>query len=471
MCGEQIQLAENSVSSGVLERWRAPGALALLCALATACGGKVGDISGDGASDLATGGRTRNGPHDGASGDLAAGGTIAAGGTLAAGGTIATGGLSQTGGIDVSESPIAPCEFIAGLENDTCTPTTVAVQRPPQNVLLVLDKSGTLADTSPYGRPKWEVLTAALNEALNEDDLYGGDELSLGLMLFPAQEVPTACMLDECCVMPEYPINVEIGPARETVPVILDVLDATDPSGLTPTAAALELAQMYFESGAGSMLEGESYVLLVSDGGPNCNSGLACSDDACTLTLDGVCSDSGCCADQNSLWCVDSFNTEDRIDDLATMADVRTLVVPLPGFEPYADWYSDFAAAGRAPAPEPYGERGYWDVSADGGRRALADTFKRVFRSLTRSCTIPLTKDLPGASYGFVNVAIDCIVVPRDGARLEGAAGAETVPPPRNWSIEYANDSRTLKITGAYCGEVQKGVDRIDIIAGCPTSS
>src|SRR5690606_31552449 len=104
-----------------------------------------------------------------------------------------------------------------------------------------------------------------------------------------------------CCEMPDdIEMNVPIGSGSEAVDLIVEQLDNTVPGGGTPTARALERALEYFTSGEGASLDGDKFVLLATDGGPNCNSVLECGADLCTYNLDGMrdCSgykDQNCC--------------------------------------------------------------------------------------------------------------------------------------------------------------------------------
>src|SRR5260221_473533 len=113
-----------------------------------------------------------------------------------------------------------------------------------------------------------------------------------------------------------------------------------DPTtGFTPTAAALDLALTYFTTGAGASLTGDKYVLLATDGGPNCNSSLtpACGYSTCTVNLDNQCGADGrttnCCAVSivgSTVLCLDAAATTAKITALRT-AGVKPVAVGIPG--------------------------------------------------------------------------------------------------------------------------------------------
>jgi hypothetical protein len=387
----------------------------------------------------------------------------------------ATGGKGQAGGgskadddDDTSTGP-KPCEELEGLTDKTCFEGTKPSKAIPVNMLLVIDKSGSMRQTDAYAQGKWQALTSALGDALTADAMIKNPNMSVGLLLFPGEQVTEDSLPEDSCDLPEETVNVEIGPASETVDSIIDTLEGVDPGGSTPTGDALDEALTYFTAGEGSLLDGDKYVLLATDGGPNCNETLECGNDECTLALDGLCTGSDCCANDR-LWCVDWKQTKNKIAALKK-AGVKTIVVGIPGSEAYTEWLNDFADAGGAVAPTAADDGGahYYEVSASGGIDALKKTFEDITVSLVRSCRIQLDYTPSSTSEWLVNVALDCKVVPQSG-EPQGAAGAGGGggTAPVYWQIDRSTDPPTIELLGDYCDKVQNGVDRIDIIIGCP---
>src|SRR6185295_5901965 len=94
---------------------------------------------------------------------------------------------------------------------------------------------------------------------------------------------------DKCCQMPLAPdLTVPVEYGATAVAKIVAALGATSPGGGTPTAAALARAYDYYTTGAGAGLDGDKYVLLATDGGPNCNAALNCDADPshCTINIE-----------------------------------------------------------------------------------------------------------------------------------------------------------------------------------------
>ena len=364
------------------------------------------------------------------------------------------------------------CPVFEGLNKDICNSDSRVAKPQPVNLLLVIDKSKSMDDGGTYqNTTKWSAMTQALTSALRS--VISAEStvksLSVGLMLFPDKAVFDSCVGEPCCDLSPAPINVEVGSAVEQVPLIVEELESTGPSGSTPTAAALAAAFAYYTTGAGAELEGHKYVLLATDGGPNCNLDLACDASECTLNLDaaGACSsstDTCCSGGMAGLWCVDHAATVERIA-LLRQADVKTIVVGIPGTEAYKPWLNAFAVAGDAVAPQGE-ETSYYEVSASGGVPLLEQTLKDITTHLVNSCQIQLAENPPLYDSWFVNVAIDCKLIQQSSPSADGSAGAANAV--ENWRVDDTTSPVTIELLGQYCDRVKAGVERVDVIVDCP---
>jgi hypothetical protein len=305
---------------------------------------------------------------------------------------------------------------------------------------------------------KWIMLGNALKEAL------GGvqEQMNLGLIMYPYDPAAGAAQTGVTCAVADgsASVNVPIGPGTQTVDDIVRIVQATKPSGGTPTAAALQAAFNYFSTGAGASQPGNKYVLLATDGGPNCNSlNTSCrsNPDLCTANLDAQapnamvsCTRPNCCITGTdtlrSELCLDNGAVVDAITKLKG-AGVTTYVVGIPGTEIYSQYLDQFAeASGQLSG----GAKKYYEVTADGGVKSLTDTFTGIVTQLVHSCDIPL--DPAPDDPNFVNVAIDCEIKTKDD-------------PSAGWEIMGGN---TLHLKGATCDRVlTSGVKRVDLYYGC----
>lgn len=381
-----------------------------------------------------------------------AGGSGGSGGT---GGSLQLGNGNGTGADDagaggqsgaMSTGP-GQCAELAGLGK--CGTTTVQAAHDPASILLVIDKSGSMTDQPDgFTVDKWDALKSALGTALDNT----AAEINYGLELFPystTKEIPLECDTG-CCDVDDGVggVNVPIQAGQSGVDQIKAALTATSPGGGTPTAAALKAALTYF-SDPTNKLDGKKFVLLATDGGPNCNANNTCDAKTCTPNLDGQCPSGNCCS-LDGTYCLDDSDVVTEIQALAHIG-VSTFVVGIPGTEQYATYLDAFAKAGGA--TNPSAPPSYYAVSAKNGVQGLVDVFTSITTHLVRDCDVAL--DSTPTNLDLVNVAVDCKVIPyADGA---------------GWSVT-GSDMKTLSLMGDACHAIQtSGAERVDVVYGCPT--
>ncbi len=135
-----------------------------------------------------------------------------------------------------------------------CGQQTIRLERLPPELLLVLDRSGSMTTKVPgTDSTRWVEVTAALEEVLART----AGSLSWGLQLFPSAG---ACGVAN---MPEVPITVSPGPVADA---IRRTMPNSDQSG-TPTAIAIENATSYLQAVPTRNLK---YIVLATDGAPTC---------------------------------------------------------------------------------------------------------------------------------------------------------------------------------------------------------
>ncbi|HUH05295.1 MAG TPA: VWA domain-containing protein [Kofleriaceae bacterium] len=119
----------------------------------------------------------------------------------------------------------------------------------PPNVLIVLDKSGSMGSGVDS---KWEIAKTAINNLLTT---YDG-AIQFGLSLYPSN---SSCGLGI--------VNVDVGPNQGGA--ITTTLNATSATGSTPTGPTMNALASY--AGIADVTR-ENYMLLITDGSENCGS-------------------------------------------------------------------------------------------------------------------------------------------------------------------------------------------------------
>lgn len=231
---------------------------------------------------------------------------------------------------------------------------------------------------------------------------------------------------------------------------LLTRLGSNEPAGGTPTAASLqELEKTVFS------LEGKkTYVVLMTDGAPNCNESLNCASDTCIPNIEHavspqgtLCDDSfNCCAPKvaGGGQCIDADATE-RAVAAYQAAGIDTYVVGMPGSEAYRALLGRLAQAGHTARP---GNTPYYAVT---DTAELSQALRSIGAQVALSCDLPLSEapDEPD----LVNVYFDGRVVPNSNDD--------------GW--HFASASR-IQFRGDACNELGSGdVLNVQVLSGCPT--
>ncbi len=134
-----------------------------------------------------------------------------------------------------------------------CAGEEFEAEATPPNVLIVLDRSGSMDESAGGGQTKWQVAVAAVNELVTT---YG-DNIRFGLTLYSGDG-------GRSCTPGAVSVDTGTGTAAE----ITAALSAVSPDGKTPIAATLNAMASY------SGLEDtgrENFVLLLTDGKESCS--------------------------------------------------------------------------------------------------------------------------------------------------------------------------------------------------------
>lgn len=306
----------------------------------------------------------------------------------------------------------------------------------PPNMYFVLDRSGSMAEAN-----KWGVVRQVVAQILRGL----GPRANFGATLFPGFD-------DTTCSPPREALPITPGdpPGSTDGPTTKKLLTATQsaPSGGTPTAEALRGVLPKLRAA-----KGKTFVILATDGGPNCNGSASCTAASCQPNIDGVqgCSPTGpsCCEPPGGFpeSCLDGSATISAVAALEA-AGIPVYVIGLPGSSApaYAQLLDQLAVSGGtalATSPKYYRVDTANDV-------ALLAALKKIAAKIVATCEFKLT-EVP-AQANQVNVYLDEVVLPKD--------------PVDGWKIEGS----TVTLLGSACSKVLAGdVLDVRIITGCPT--
>jgi hypothetical protein len=321
------------------------------------------------------------------------------------------------------------------------------------NLSFIIDRSGSMGnELAGSGLSKYENARVALWRVLKAI----GHRVNYGAAVFPGLAGDTGCEAgDELMrVAPGDPPSY----AREdtTGPRLRDLLDRLTQVGLgdgTPVAPTLDkMLDVLVE------LEQATYVVLITDGAPNCNADLTCDASGCIPNIEGLFSgdtectpSTNCCAPAVSgefanLSCVDGDASLEAVAALK-QAGIDTYVIGMPGSEPYEQLLDEMAVQGGT-AREAGGRPRYYPV---GDIDALERALKGIAASVAISCEIVLDYQPPDPE--LVNVYFDEQLVEYD--------------PVAGW--EWTADG-SVALRGRACEQLSSGdVLEVQVLAGCKT--
>lgn len=341
------------------------------------------------------------------------------------------------GDVGFGEAGTPTCN--AGPDLGVCACTEIGLLTDAPNLYFVLDRSGSMEDNG-----KWSTVRVVVAQVMKSL----GPRANFGVAIFPNPSQNNACA-PGVQVMSVRPGDAPAGTQGPTTSAMLSVT-AAPPNGGTPTAASLNALLPTL-----SALPGRTFVILATDGGPNCNAQATCTSAMCIDNIENLqgcpmngapnCCDAAVDGPFAPLDCLDQQPTIDAVTAI-DKAGIRTYVIGVPGSAPYASLLDNLAAAGgTARTSEPL----YYAVGST-DEAALDAALAQIAAKITATCTLTLAAPPPDPTH--VNVYFDNQPVPAD--------------PTNGWTLSGS----TVTLVGAACDKVMSGtVLNVRVVAGCPT--
>jgi hypothetical protein len=285
-----------------------------------------------------------------------------------------------------------------------CLPTVTALRPRPAEVLLVQDRSTTMAEPLAAGS-KWSASAAAVAS------VAGLGTANWGMMLFPK-----AYSDGECCQMPAsgLPADIEVAPSAASAAALATTFEQKAATGIgRPMARAITQAADYLSARTTSTAK---YLVVAAAGEPTCSG-------------DGLCS-----AASTS----DATRTKDAVTHAASRLGIPVAVVAIGlatssnALQPSAtqQLFADLAKLGGMPNTAP-GQPGYW---AAGTTDELASALSAI-AAQAKSCSFALPTTFNGNADA--QVSLSDVRLSRDSTRQDG------------W--DFSDDGTSLVLYGKAC--------------------
>ena len=337
---------------------------------------------------------------------------------LASAALVATGACGARTGLDTPDAPldVRDATFVDEAAPDVsthCINGEFTLTARAADVILVLDRSGSMADgingmRAPAGMSKWSLLSDALASTLPMFQ----DRIDVGALMFPSVDAGGTAMAT--CALANIP-DVDVDPGVGQWSSVVQLLQTTSPGGDTPTNAALIRAYDWFVRHPNRARS--QYLVLATDGAPNCNAGLDPMTCICTTGTHAM---MGCGSRGSALSCLDETRTVSTIAQMESnpIASIPTFVIGIgaaadPVFTAALD---AMAIAGGRPnaAATDAGGASFYDVEQPGD---LALAFTAIQSTIARcSFVTPSRPDTPNG----LTLSVDGMTVLRDPTHVNG---------------------------------------------------
>ncbi len=218
-------------------------------------------------------------------------------------------------------------ELGCGAKTGLATPCTVEVVTAKPEIILVIDRSGSMSSQTRDLIPKIDALKNATRRVIPAFEGAG----DLGLVMFPSTD-------DDACGGPAE-MQVALGADTTTV---TQAIQRTRVFGMTPTYSAIKLAGDTLRARAARDPNRRRFIVVATDGGANCNATIPHNECRCSA------GPPTCDRPGGIISCLDDRRIEQEVRQLRAEG-IDTVVIGLStgnGDELYREFLRTLAIAG-----------------------------------------------------------------------------------------------------------------------------
>ena len=362
-----------------------------------------------------------------------------------------TTGTLDAGVVGASDAPVSPLRDAIPIPDRgpmlltpdaACMTNMLDGQRVPTNLMILLDRSGSMNNTdmrNPGTPTKWQAAVAGLTSLLNRLS----DNARVGITFFPTQSAPSEAA---SYVTPAVPV----APLRTNRAALLSRLRGTTPGGNTPMVCGVTGVQRYFQD---YTADGSRNVILITDGVPTeeCTSGLPmCAlfppDIACIIARDP------------------QIQNQVRVAVARAAMTTPPIKVYVAGTPEASDTFlSDLAVTGNTPrTPDCRASMScHYRLQTASFEADLTMALQDI-ESRALTCEFQVDADPSRVDPDRVNVNVQGMgmstprLLPRDVDHRDG------------W--DYTEGRRSIVVYGPACNQIRTDTQvRVQILFGCPT--
>ncbi|MBL8600405.1 MAG: VWA domain-containing protein [Myxococcales bacterium] len=347
--------------------------------------------------------------------------------------------ISETGALR-DAIPLRDTGNVTLTPDSACATTTADAQRRPANILIVLDRSGSMSESAGNGMSKWAAATGGLRTLLGRLDNF----TRVGLTFFP----PTRGASDMASGYTTPAVPIAALSTNRTA--LLSALGAS-PSGNTPMACAIDGSKQYFQS---FTQDGSRNIILITDGQPTNECTGQPLLPPCNLLPPDL-----ACLQRHDQAMQAAVSVQVALARMLTPS-VRTFVAGTP--EATDVFLSDLAfQGGSSRTPDCRNTRScHYSLGAGTFEQDLARALDDI-RGRAITCEFEVNADPSRVDPTRVNVSVETTgmaarTVPRDVNHQNG------------W--DYSEGMRNIILHGPICDAVRTDPQvRVQILFGCPT--